>query len=60
MSKDQARGVPRPGLEFAIVLWSLEDRFCKIVDLRVVVNRAAKGSSLVLTFFPAFSLLLVN
>lgn len=45
-------------LIFAVVLWSLEDPFSKIVDLRVVVHRTAKGSSLVFFFlpFPSFPL----
>lgn len=30
-------------LIFAVVLWSLEDPFSKMVDLRVVVHRTARG-----------------
>ena len=63
MCKDQAGvflGQVLSLLIFAVVLWSLEDPFSKIVDLRVVVHRTAKGSSLVLTFSLAFSLFPLN
>lgn len=57
MCKDQAGvflGQILSLLLLAVVLWSLEDPFSKMVDLRVVVHRTAKGSSLVLNLFLPF------